>query len=121
MTGKPELPPGTVSAMPARPTKATAPRHVDRRRLGEAMSPWGGDFAYGRGTGAVGAVGSFYFSGKVYPEKELVEVAAAELERCAPLAKAGAHGWTKKDARELRTMAAGLRYYLKHDYEGGSR
>ena len=33
-------------------------RRIDRKKLGELMSPWGGDFAYGEGTGSIGAVAS---------------------------------------------------------------
>ncbi len=92
------------------------PRRIERKRLGEMMSPWGSDFSYGVGSGSIGAVGSYYSSGDPYPDKTYVEHAIAEAEKDIPLAEHGAHGWTKKDAKELRTIAAGLRYYLEHDY-----
>jgi len=91
-------------------------RFVPRKRLGLMMSSWGGDFSYGRGTGAVGAVASFYHSDKPYPDKGIVREALQEVERLEPLAMHGAHGWTPKDARELRNIAGGLKYYLKADY-----
>jgi hypothetical protein len=91
-------------------------RFISRRKLGEKMSPWGGDFAYGRGTGAVGAVSSFYFSDKVYPDKGIVEEALAEANKLEPQARAGLNGWTKNDATQLRNIVGGLRYYLKNDY-----
>jgi hypothetical protein len=93
-------------------------RRIDRKKLGEMMSPWGGDFAYGEGTGAVGAVSSYYYSGKKYPDRTLVERALKAVEADAPKAEHGAHGWTKSDAKDLRTIASGLRYYLNLDYKG---
>jgi hypothetical protein len=54
-----------------------------------------------------------------YPERRWVERALAQVEADAPKAEHGAHGWTKSDARDLRRIAAGLRYYLHHDYDGG--
>jgi hypothetical protein len=55
-----------VKALTARleRAKTIGCRYIPRVRLGEMMSLWGGDFAYGRGTGAVGAVASFYYAGK---------------------------------------------------------
>ena len=93
-----------------------------RRQLGQHMAPWGGDSAYGAGIGAVGAVGSYYASGKPYPDRARVVMALAEIDRTIPQADKGMHGWTKKDASELRVIASGLRYYLAKDYpEGASR
>jgi hypothetical protein len=80
------------------------------------MSPWGGDFAYGHGTGAVGAVGSYYYANKPYPQKSMVEDALKEVLRCIPLAKHGAHGWSKKDAKELESIASSLIHFLAVDY-----
>jgi hypothetical protein len=97
-------------------------KRIDRKKLGEMMSPWGGDFAYGTGTGAIGAVSSYYYSGKKYPDRRWVEQALSAIEADIPKAEHGAHGWTKADAKDLRMIAAGLRYYLLHDYNGnGSR
>ncbi len=93
-------------------------KRIDRKKLGEMMSPWGGDFAYGQGTGAIGAVSSFYYSGKKYPERVWVERALKAIEADIPKAEHGAHGWTKSDANDLRRIAQGLRYYLIHDYKG---
>jgi hypothetical protein len=92
-------------------------KQIDRRKLGEMMGPWGGDFAYGAGTGAIGAVGSYYSSGMKYPERKWVERAIQAIEADVPKAEHGAHGWTKSDARDLRRIAAGLRYYLHLDYK----
>ena len=89
---------------------------IPKKTLAHLMSPWGSDMSYGRGSGSIGAVGSFYWSDKKYPDKKYVEYAIEEAERCIPLARAGAHGWTKKDARDLERIAGGLRYWLRKDY-----
>jgi hypothetical protein len=90
---------------------------IARKKLGEMMSPWGGDFAYGQGTGAIGAVSSYYYSDKKYPDRKWVERALQAIEEDIPKAEHGAHGWTKSDAKDLRKIASGLRYYLLHDYK----
>jgi hypothetical protein len=92
-------------------------KRIDRKKLGEMMSPWGGDFAYGQGIGAIGAVSSYYYSGKVYPDRVWVERAIAAIEADVPKAEHGAHGWTKADAKNLRRILQGLRYYLHLDYK----
>ena len=93
---------------------------MDRRKLGEMMGPWGSDSSYGRGSGAIGAVGSYYSSGKPYPERKYVEYAIDEVRKDIPLAEQGAHGWTERDAGELRVILRGLEHFLETDY-GGSR
>lgn len=94
---------------------------MDRRKLGEMMGPWGSDFSYGKGSGSVGAVASYYSSGKAYPEREYVEHAIDEVKKNIPLAEQNKHGWTKKDAGELRTILRGLEHFLDADYGGGGR
>jgi hypothetical protein len=89
------------------------PGCIDRRRLGEMMSPWGGDSGSGL---PVYAVGSYYSGGHAYPDRAMVERAIAEVERMIPLADQGMHGWTRKDASDLRTIARGLKCYLTLDY-----
>jgi hypothetical protein len=91
-------------------------KRIDRNKLGALMSLWGSDFSYGEGSGAVGAVSSFYYDDKKYPERKWVERALQAIEHDIPRAEHGAHGWTKADARQLRTIAQGLRYYLHLDY-----
>lgn len=93
-------------------------KRIDRKKLGELMAAWGGDFAYGTGTGAIGAVSSYYYGGKKYPDRRWVEQALSAIEADVPRAERGEHGWTKADARDLRTIASGLRYYLVQDYNG---
>jgi hypothetical protein len=93
-------------------------KRINRKKLGEMMSPWGGDFAYGAGTGAIGAVSSYYYSDKKYPDRAYVERAIAAIDADIPKAEHGAHGWTKSDAKDLRKIAQGLRYYLHLDYKG---
>jgi hypothetical protein len=112
---KPVLPPGSSSARA--PATSSPYKKVDRRKLGELMSPWGGDFSYGRGAGTVGAVSSFYSSGKTYPDKKIVDEAFSETERLRSLARHGAHGWGPKDVKTLDRISKGLLYYLNHDYE----
>ena len=90
------------------------PRRIDRKKLGEMMSPWGGG-----GDGGVYAVGSYYYGGHVYPERQVVVGAIKQIESNIPRGEAGAFGWTKKDVKDMRTIAAGLRYYLAHDYPAG--
>lgn len=92
-------------------------KRIDRKKLGEMMSPWGSDFSYGEGSGAVGAVSSYYYSGKKYPDRAWVEKAIKAIEADIPKAEHGAHGWTKSDAKDLRRIVQGLRYYLIHDYK----
>lgn len=98
-------------------------KRIDRVKLGQMMSPWGGDFAYGESTGATGAVSSYYLSGKKYPDRLQVERALRAIEADIPKAERGVHGWSKFDVKDLRTIAQGLRYYLLHDYtgDGGGR
>ncbi len=93
-------------------------KRIDRVKLGQMMSPWGGDFAYGAGTGATGAVSSYYLSGKKYPDRLWVERALRAIEEDIPKAERGVHGWSKFDVKDLRIIAQGLRYYLLHDYTG---
>jgi hypothetical protein len=100
-----------------RDIEQTVGKRIDRKKLGEMMSPWGGDFAYGQGTGAIGAVSSYYYSDKKYPDRKWVERALQAIEEDIPKAEHGAHGWTKSDAKDLRKIASGLRYYLVHDYK----
>jgi hypothetical protein len=92
-------------------------KRIDRKKLAELMFPWGGDFAYGQGTGAIGAVASYYADNKKYPDRVWVDRALKAVEADVPKAEAGAHGWTKSDANSLRRIAQGLRYYIVHDYK----
>ena len=92
-------------------------KRIDRKKLGELMSPWGSDFSYGQGSGAVGAVASYYSSDKKYPDRTWVDRALAAIEGDIPKAQHGAHGWTPSDVKDLRKIAQGLRYYLVHDYK----
>ena len=108
-----ERDPRTGRFVPDRSKQRVHPGCIDRRRLGEMMSPWGGDSGSGL---PIYAVGSFYFGGKAYPDRSMVERAIAEVERMVPLANQGQHGWTRKDASELRTIARGLKCYLALDY-----
>lgn len=94
-------------------------KRMDRKKLGGMMFPWGSDFSYGQGSGAIGAVASYYYDGKKYPDRVWVERALKEAETTIPRAERGEAGWTKSDVKELRRIAQGLRYYLIHDYNGG--
>jgi hypothetical protein len=95
----------------------TVGKRIERKKLGEMMGPWGSDFSYGQGSGAIGAVSSYYYSDKKYPDRKWVETALAAIEADIPKAEHGAHGWTKADANQLRRIAQGLRYYLNTDYK----
>ena len=106
-----------TSAQLGREVDAAVGKRIDRRKLGELMSPWGGDFSYGEGLGSIYAVSSFYHSGKKYPDKRYVERALKEIEKDIPRAERGESGWTTSDAKDLRRIAQGLRYYLIHDYK----
>lgn len=86
-------------------------RYVPRKVLGERMQHW-----HSSGSDPIYAVGSFYFAGKQYPTRNVVEAALTRIVADIPAADAGMHGWTKRDANELRLIARGLRYYLKRDY-----
>ena len=92
-------------------------KRIDRKKLGEMMHPWSG-VGYGPDLTAIYGVASYYDSGKKYPDRAIVERAIKAIEADIPKAEHGAHGWTKADAKDLRTIAAGLRYYLLHDYNG---
>lgn len=92
-------------------------QRVSRTWLGEKMAPWGSDFSYGEGSGSVGAVSSFYISDEVYPDRTVVERAVRAIEEDIPKAERGEHGWTKRDAGQLRSIASGLRYFLRTDYK----
>jgi hypothetical protein len=48
--------------------------------------------------------------------EQIVERALKALEANIAPAMRGEHGWTPKDAAELRRIATGLRYFLKRDY-----
>lgn len=79
--------------------------HPNRKRLGEMMQHWHsgqGDPIY--------AVGSYYYSGKPYPDPVVVERALDWFESVT--------GQDARAAREVRSIEAGLRYFLKHDYPG---
>ena len=92
-------------------------KRIDRKKLGSMLFPWGSDFSYGQGSGAIGAVASYYVDGKKYPQREWVERAVKQIETDIPRAERGEAGWTKSDVKELRKIAAGLRYYLRNDYK----
>ncbi len=102
-----------------RDIEATVGKRIDRKKLAGLMFPWGSDSSYGQGSGAIGAVASYYVDGKKYPDRKLVERALKQVDEDLPKAEEGAHSWTKADAKTLRTIAAGLRYYLVHDYKAG--
>ena len=91
---------------------------IDRKKLGEMMHPWS-SVGYGPAGTAIYAVASYFDSGKKYPDRTVVERAIAAIDADIPKAEHGAHGWTKADAKDLRTIAAGLRYYLIHDFGEG--
>lgn len=77
---------------------------IGRRQLGLLMHNWHasqGDPIY--------AVGSFYYSGDVYPRKEIVEDALREVEILQPK-------FRRRERAELEVIAEGLRYYLARDY-----
>ena len=95
----------------------TIGKRIDRKKLASMMFPWGSDFSYGQGSGAIGAVASYYSGGKKYPQREWVDRALKAVETDIPRAERGEAGWTKADAKDLRTIAAGLRYYLNYDYK----
>lgn len=95
-------------------------RAIGKRRLSELMSPFGSDFSYGQGSGSIGAVASYYVNGKTYPDKTVVRRALAQVEDDLSKMDSAAFrevtGWGPREARELRNIAGGLKYALKHDY-----
>jgi hypothetical protein len=94
---------------------------MNRRWLGEKMQHW-----HSSGDDPIYAVSSYYGSNIPYPVSgfagphrdgvSVVRAALSRIESYIPQAERGEHGWTKRDAGELRTIARGLRYYLRHDY-----
>lgn len=102
----------------ARWRRRAASRSVDlRRSLGDLMSSWGADTGSGL---PVYAVGSYYYGGHTYPDRAMVERAIAAVEADVPRAEAGANGWTRAEAEELRLIARGLRHFLALDYPRGA-
>jgi len=87
---------------------------ISRSKLAEMMYPWGGDSGSGL---PVYAIASFYDGGKVYPDRNMLKRAIAIVEANIPKALRGEHGWNKKDAADLATIARGLRHYLRIDYK----
>lgn len=84
------------------------------RQAGEKLHHWHS------GMDAVYAVGSYYASGKEYPDPKVVERARDQLARDLPKAEAGMHGWTKRDAAELRSLVRFLDGKLKKYARNGS-
>jgi hypothetical protein len=113
------MPTHTSPSQLDRDIETTIGKRIDRKKLAGLMFPWGSDSSYGQGSGAIGAVASYYVDGKKYPDRKWVERALKQVDEDLPKAEEGAHGWTKADAKTLRTIAAGLRYYLVHDYKAG--
>jgi hypothetical protein len=113
------MPTRTSPSQLDRDIEATVGKRIDRKKLAGLMLPWGSDSSYGQGSGAIGAVASYYSDGKKYPDRKWVERALKQVNEDLPRAEEGAHGWTKADAKTLRTIAAGLRHYLVHDYKAG--
>lgn len=74
-----------------------------QRDLGNRMQEW-----QGPDTPAINEVGSYLSGEHPVPRKKLME-AAKELEKMLPAAKAGLHGWTKKDVKSLTDMSKHLR------------
>ena len=113
------MPTRTSPSQLDRDIEATVGKRIDRKKLAGLMFSWGSDSSYGQGSGAIGAVASYYVDGKKYPDRKWVERALRQVNEDLPRAKEGAHGWTKADAKTLQTIAAGLRHYLVHDYKAG--
>lgn len=86
---------------------------ISKKSLATLMFPWGSDSGSGL---PMYAVASFFFNNHVYPDRNMLIRAIEEAERTIPRAQAGAHGWTAKDARDLKRIAGGLRYWLRKDY-----
>ena len=84
------------------------------RQAGEKLLHWHS------GMDAVYAVGSYYVSGKEYPDPEVIEEARDQLARDLPKAEAGMHGWTRRDAAELRSLVRFLDGKLKKYKRNGS-
>ena len=96
----------------------TVGKRIDRKKLGEMMHPWS-SLGYGPAGTAIYAVASHYDGGTKYPDRTVVERAIKAIEADIPKAEHGTHGWTKSDANDLRKIAAGLRYFIVHDYKNG--
>lgn len=79
---------------------------TQRQKIGLAMQSWhssSGDPIY--------AVGSFYYAGQKYPQREVLVDALSSIESLIPRADAGQHGWTKRDGNQLRRIAS----FIKRD------
>jgi len=85
-------------------------RRVDRQKLGALTSLWGSD------KDSIGPVGTFYYAGYPYPDKQFVVNAIIEVETLLPMAAYRLHGWGPKQVRQLRSIRSGLSYFLKRDY-----
>ncbi len=59
------------------------------------------------------AVGSFYYADRKYPDANVTVAALESIESLIPRADAGAHGWKKSDAAQLRRIAAFIRKDLR--------
>jgi hypothetical protein len=90
------------------------------KKIGLLMSGWhssSGDPIY--------AVGSFFVSGKDYPDLDVVRRAEANLERDLAGAKKKLHGWGPAEVKELKAILAFLKKYVTEQSKkrggGGAR
>jgi DNA repair protein RadC len=87
------------------PTKACEEHRSRREALGLKMHHWHSGMS-----DPLYAVGSLYVQGRTYPDRERVEAALTESERLLR------QKHSDKDKKELRSIHAGLRFFLKKDY-----
>lgn len=85
------------------PTSPNLKRYHSLKQLGIDMLNWHGSMG-----DPIYAVGSFYINDQPYPDRSVVVRARDGLSSMIPGADARAHGWTAKDARELRSMVRAL-------------
>jgi len=76
-----------------------------RTVLSEKLAQWQDSST--PGGRSIAHVASYLYGGHE-PEREHVLNAAADLERYIPGAERGEHGWTPKDADDLRRMVSSL-------------
>jgi DNA repair protein RadC len=107
-----ECPPG-ASPKPAVVVVAGEEPITDRRELGIKMHEWHagqGDPLY--------AVGSYYYTGQKYPDREVVERAETEIEKL--LRTRSFSGGKRGEKKDLRAILGGIRHFMAIDYPAGT-
>jgi len=103
---------GSTSGRKNNPVNRSYEGSIRMRNVGLAMQNW-----HSSGSDPIYAVGSYYFSGKRHPDREMEERALSEIEKLSRNARHHPE-WKAKDRKELKGIATFLKEVLASDVNG---